>query len=77
MISEAYQCASTQGYRIVVCGDAEVSQEGRCAGESCEESDDNNSSIFGIRYVDLAGSMFDLGLAELAGFRFLHVLFID
>ena len=42
-----------------------------------KETDDNKSFIFGIRYVDLAGSMFDLGLAELAGFRFLHVLFID
>ena len=33
IISEAYSRASTQEYRVVVCGDAEVSQQGRIAAE--------------------------------------------
>ena len=37
-ILEAYQPASTQEYRVVVCGDAEISQEGRCAGECHDRS---------------------------------------
>ena len=36
IISEAHQRPSSQEYRVVLCGDAEVSQEGRCSAEWCD-----------------------------------------